>query len=67
MFMVPEMTKTPKKKPGRPPTGTNTPINVRLSPEELATLDAWIEREAKGIPTRPQAIRHLLVKALTKD
>jgi hypothetical protein len=61
------MMKTPKKKPGRPATGTNTPINVRLSPEELAALDAWIEREAKGIPTRPQAIRHLVAKATMKD
>jgi hypothetical protein len=61
------MTKTPKKKRGRPATGTNTPINVRFSPDELAALDAWIEKEAKGIPTRAQAIRHLVAKATAKD
>lgn len=50
------------RKRGRPPTG-RTLIGVRMLPEELAALDAW-RAEQEPEPTRPEAIRTLLTKAL---
>jgi hypothetical protein len=41
-----------------------TPVNTRLPPEELARLDAWIETQPDPKPSRPEAIRRLLEKAL---
>lgn len=48
---------------GRPKTGVGTPVMVRLNPDQLAGLDAWIARQAES-QTRPEAIRNLLQKAL---
>jgi cytochrome c553 len=48
------------KKRGRPSTGAGQGINVRLQPDQLAALDAWIEAQATPKPTRPEAIRQLL-------
>lgn len=40
-----------------------TPVTVRLAPEQLAALDAWIERQ--NFPSsRPMAIRMLIQVAL---
>jgi len=47
---------------GRPRTNS-TPINLKLRPDELATLDAWIESQ-QNPPTRPEAIRRILRWAL---
>lgn len=38
---------------------------VRMPDEELAALDEWRERQ-KPEPTRPEAIRRLVEKALEK-
>ncbi|MBD8548972.1 hypothetical protein [Sphingomonas sp. CFBP 8760] len=46
----------------RPPQ-TGQPILVRLQPDQLATLDAWINRQA-GDVSRPEAVRQLLATAL---
>ena len=40
-------------------------VGVRLQPEALARLDSWIERQDDG-PSRPEAVRRLLDKALPK-
>lgn len=40
-----------------------TPVNVRLSPDELARLDAWIKANDDTL-TRPAAIRAILEKIL---
>lgn len=39
-----------------------TPVNVRLTPNELAKLDAWIAANDPKM-TRPGAIRAILEKA----
>ena len=38
---------------------------MRLQPEALAELDAWIAKQKEPL-TRPQAIRQLVAKALYK-
>lgn len=38
-------------------------IGVRLQPDQLAALDAWIAAQDKPL-TRPEAIRLILEKAL---
>ena len=52
------------RKRGRPPTGKGTQVQVRLQPKQLAKLDAWIKRQPKPKPTRPEAIRQLIQKQL---
>jgi hypothetical protein len=47
-----------KRGRGRPPTDA-TPILVRLQPDRLAAVDAWIARQNAPI-TRPEAIRAML-------
>ena len=51
-----------KRGRGRPPTDA-TPVLVRVMPDQLEKLDAWIkgQREKMG---RPEAIRQLLDQAL---
>jgi hypothetical protein len=50
-----------QKKRGPPATGKGTLIGVRLQPDDLSALDAWISKEPC---TRPEAIRTLLRQAL---
>jgi len=51
------------KKRGRPAIGQGTPVQIRLQPDQLAALDAWIaERDAKL--GRPEAIRLILKEKL---
>ena len=40
-------------------------IGVRLQPSQIDELDAWIANQDDA-PSRPEAIRRLLVKALKK-
>jgi len=52
-----------RKKPGPKPTGKGKPITVRLQPDQLAALDAWIASRSR--PTsRPAAIRAMVAAAL---
>jgi hypothetical protein len=58
-----------KKRRGPAPTGQGTPVLVRLHPEMLAKLDAWLEGEArhKGQDkpnSRAHAIREILRERL---
>lgn len=53
-----------KSKRGRPRTDS-TPVMVRLLPEQLTALDAWIEGQEEPRPSRPEAIRQLIDKALS--
>lgn len=50
---------------GRPPINA-TPVNVRLPPQELAALDAWIARQSDA-PSRPEAIRRLIEAGLRAE
>jgi len=57
---------TKKRRRGRPPTtGIGTSINVRLHDDALDRLDTWIAKQDDA-PSRPEAIRRLLAKALGK-
>ena len=48
--------KVPKKR-GRPATGVGEQIQVRIQPDLLSPLDAWIADRASPPPTRAEAIR----------
>lgn len=48
------------KKRGPKPTGKGQLIGVRLQPDQLAALDAWIAQQDEPRPSRPEAIRKLL-------
>ncbi len=54
-----------KKSRGRPKTGIGPLIGVRLYPDMQEQLDQWIKKQADD-PSRPEAIRRLLAKALGK-
>jgi hypothetical protein len=48
-----------KKRRGPAPTGKGTLVGVRLQPDRLSAVDAWIAKQ--DIPmTRPEAIRAML-------
>jgi hypothetical protein len=48
-----------KKGRGRPAVNA-TPVTVRIPPDQLAALDAWIARHPDPKPSRPEAIRIML-------
>ena len=52
------------KKRGPKPTGVGTLVGVRLQPDELTAVDKWRDN-ALGQPSRPEAIRRLVKKALS--
>lgn len=58
VFVSAQQTLIPKKR-GPKPTGQGTPVMVRLQPNQLAALDAWISRQVPP-PTRPAAVRQIL-------
>ena len=47
-----------KNRKGRPATGINPAVGVRLPPELLKALDRWRAAQS-DIPGRPEAIRRL--------
>lgn len=55
------MAETVKKAFGRPPSGKGLLIGVRLQPDMVAKVDAWIKAQAKPI-SRPEAIRQMLAR-----
>jgi hypothetical protein len=42
---------------------TGTPVLVRLQPDQLGVLDAWIAKQPKPV-SRPEAIRAMVAAAL---
>jgi hypothetical protein len=56
-----------KKRRGPAPTGKGTPVQVRVQPDLLALIDQWIEGRPDPKPSRPEAIRRLVEKALTSS
>jgi len=44
-----------------------TMVGVRLQPEQLAALDAWIETQPDPKPSRPEAMRRLAEKGLAGE
>jgi len=59
VFMSGQETLIPKKKRGPVPTGQGTPIMVRVQPDQLASLDAWIKYQPEEL-SRPEAVRRLM-------
>jgi hypothetical protein len=55
-----------KRGRGRPATGRGWTIGVRLHPDALARLDAWIAG-LPDKPSRPEAIRRLISEALKTE
>jgi hypothetical protein len=51
------------KKRGPAPTGKGIPIQVRLQPDQLAALDAWIAKQPEPM-TRPEGVRRLIEAGL---
>lgn len=52
-----------KKSRGRPATGINPAVTVRMPDEQLAEVDEWRAKQA-DLPSRPEAIRRLVDKGL---
>jgi hypothetical protein len=53
-----------RKLRGRPATGS-TGVMVKLSPAQLAAIDAWSHEQADAL-SRPEAIRRLVAKGLRR-
>jgi hypothetical protein len=47
-------------------TSKSTPVMVRLQPDQLAALDAYIARQPDPRPSRAEAVRHVLMGAITR-
>jgi Arc/MetJ-type ribon-helix-helix transcriptional regulator len=56
--------KVHQKKPGRPATGRDPAITIRLPKEVLGEVETWAS-EQDGEPNRSQAIRRLIELGLT--
>jgi hypothetical protein len=56
-----------KKRRGPKPSGIGQLVGVRLLPEPLARLDAWIAEQPDPKPSRPEALRRLAMLALDGD
>jgi hypothetical protein len=54
-----------KKSRGRPPVESEA-LTVRVHRKQLAAIDSWIAKQPEPRPSRPEAIRRLLEKALGK-
>lgn len=62
--MTSSITDIPKSR-GRPKTGGRKPgIMVRLQPDMLAEVDAFIEQQPDPKPSRPEAVRRLAAEGL---
>jgi hypothetical protein len=57
-------TEPQKSKPSPTPAEGATSVDVRLEPNELTGLDAWITAQAEPRPSRPEAIRRILAGVL---
>jgi hypothetical protein len=55
-----------QKRRGPAPTGKGTLIGVRLQPDDLNKIDAYIAKQPDA-PSRPEAIRRVLNSALPKQ
>ncbi len=64
IFMAKSIPVLPKKR-GRPATGQDPLLNFRAPPELTERIDAWAAKQ-KDAPSRSEAIRRLLEKALGK-
>jgi Arc/MetJ-type ribon-helix-helix transcriptional regulator len=56
---------TPKRPPGRPATGRDPVLTVRLPPSTRLAIESWAKQQ-KDKPSRSEAIRRLIEIALGK-
>jgi Predicted transcriptional regulators containing the CopG/Arc/MetJ DNA-binding domain and a metal-binding domain len=54
--------KQKKKGRGRPATGHDPLVGVRMPHETIAAVDKWAEKE--GVPSRSEAVRKLVERGL---
>ena len=64
--MAKSISRTEKRAAGRPATNP-TSIHLTLTPEPLAEVDQWIERQKEPDLSRPEAIRQLIEIGLRAD
>ncbi len=64
--MAKQETVTPQKRRGPAPTGKGTPVVVRMQPGQLTKVDSWAA-EQDDEPSRPEAVRRLVDRALGKN
>lgn len=62
---MPQDTVITKKRRGPAPTGKGTLLGVRLQPDQLGQVDHWIAGRPEPRPSRPEAVRLLLQRALS--
>jgi len=55
-----------RKSRGRPSTGASS-VHLRVLPDQLAKIDAWIKRQGEADLTRPEAIRQLIERGLQSN
>lgn len=63
-IMSEQQTSIARKRRGPLPTGQGTQVQVRMLPDLLGALDRWIEAQPDPKPSRPEAARRLIRKAL---
>jgi hypothetical protein len=56
-----------EKKRGRPSIGKGLQFNSSFRPELAEKIDAWISSQPDPKPSRPEAIRRLVEKALAES
>lgn len=54
-----------QKRRGPKPTGKGLNVGVRLQPDQLAALDAWIAKQPEPV-SRPEAIRAMVAAAVAE-
>jgi hypothetical protein len=62
--MAPKSKKVIPKKRGRPATGKDPLVAVRLPPDLIEAIDTWGDRNKK--PSRSEAIRSLIETSLER-
>src|SRR3954451_7931035 len=62
--MAPQETVKTRKRRGPAPTGKGHFLGLRVQPELMTALDAWIERHPDPKPTRSDAVRAIMTDHL---
>ena len=55
-----------RKSRGRPSTGAES-VHLRILPEQLKAIDAWVAVQKEPVLTRPEAIRRLIDAGLAAN
>ena len=70
-YLEPEIFMDPENKSrrpaGRPPIGEGHKLGLRIRPDLDEAIDRWIAAQEDPKPSKPEAIRRLLRRALALD